>query len=53
MFWTMPTEIFFKDIAQQCSIQERVSKEILQKLKKELEDSGVKLNLSLGYTVMV
>jgi hypothetical protein len=31
-------------------IQERVSKEILQ-LKKELEDSGVKQNLS--YTVMV
>jgi two-component system phosphate regulon sensor histidine kinase PhoR len=42
-------EIFFKDIASAMPIQERVSKEILQKLiKKELEEYGVKTKFEFG-----
>lgn len=42
-------EIFFKDIASAMPIQERVSKEILQKLiKKELEENGVKTKFEFG-----
>ena len=42
-------EIFFKDIASAMPIQERVSKEILQKLiKKELEEYGVNTRFEFG-----
>ncbi|MFT5713867.1 MAG: two-component system phosphate regulon sensor histidine kinase PhoR, partial [Flavobacterium sp.] len=42
-------EIFFKDIASAMPIQERISKEILQKLiKKELEEYGVKTKFEFG-----
>ena len=42
-------EIFFKDIASALPIDERVSKEILQKLlKKELEESGVNTRFEFG-----
>ncbi len=42
-------EIFFKDIASAMPIQERVSKNILQKLiKKELEEYGVKTKFEFG-----
>src|SRR3970040_880987 len=42
-------EIFFKDIASAMPLQERVSKEILQKLiKKELEEYGVNTKFEFG-----
>lgn len=42
-------EIFFKDIASTMPVQERVSKESLQKLlKRELEEYGVKTRFEFG-----